>query len=450
MSLTKRVGLAASAAALSLTGASMAGSNEANDQDLRARIDELESKLAKMEAQNGDAWLSEQRATEIRSLIQDVLQDADTRASLLQGGGTAGHDGNFFLSSADGNFRLNLRGQIQARYVYNYLDTDDAESDDRNRSGFEMARTKLVFFGNVVNPDWTYEVEGDFSSRAGGEGSFTLENAWINYDYGNGWGFKVGQYRLPVLREELVASRYQLAVDRSLINAAFTAGIGQGIMVHYSGDQFRIGASFNDGIKTANTPWFVEDTEYSFTGRGEILFSGSWSQFDDFTSWKSEDTGFLLGVAAHYQDGEYGTASVETKVLELTADASVEFGGANLYGAFVWTDLDSEAGGVEANPWGALIQGGVFLNDQWEVFGRFEYGDDDDVSGTDSDDLVLLTVGVNDYISGHDLKWSTDVGYAFDGVVSFWGNSDAFQSGWRSSGEEDDQFVFRTQLQLLF
>jgi len=453
MSLTKRVGLVAGAAVLSLSGASIAGTNEANDQDLRARIDQLEAQIKRMESQNGDKWLTEQRSSEIRSLIQDVLQDADTRASLLQGGGTAGYDGNnFYLASGDGNFRLNVGGQIQARYVYNFLDADEeSESDDTNRSGFEMARTKLVFWGNVVNPDWTYKVEGDFSSRGGSDGTFTLEDAWINWDYGNGWGIKLGQYRLPLLREELVHSSMQLAVDRSLINAAFTGGIGQGIMAHYSGDQWRGMFSFNDGARSANSPWFVEDTEWSFTARGEVLFSGSWSQFDDFTSWDSEDdTAFLLGFAAHYQNGEYGTPTTnEVAALVLTVDASIEFGGANLYGAFVYNDLDND-NGLDASPWGALIQGGIFLNEEWEVFGRFEYGDDDDISGTDTDELMLLTGGVNKYISGHDVKWTTDLGYAFDGVASFWGNSDALRSGWRSSSEDDSQFVFRTQLQLLF
>ena len=31
---------------------------------------------------------------------------------------TSGHDQNFFIASPDGNFRLNLEGQIQVRYAY--------------------------------------------------------------------------------------------------------------------------------------------------------------------------------------------------------------------------------------------------------------------------------------------------------------------------------------------
>jgi hypothetical protein len=456
MSLTKRVGLVAGAA-LTLSGVAYGGT-ESNDQDLRARVAQMEAELAKLKSQEGSTWLNEQRAGEIRALVQDVLADADTRASLLQGGGTAGWDNNFYLASADGNNRLNIGGQLQVRYIYNFQDDGDDDSEsgiDSNRSGFENTRTKLVFWGHVFNPSWTYKVEGDFNSRASSDssgGALGLEDAWINYDYGNGWGIKVGQYRLPFLREELVHSAHQLAVERSLVNDTFTAGISQGLMIHGDWDQFRFSATFSDGLGGANTPALAYDTEWAFTGRGEIMFAGTWDQFNDFTSWRGEEFGLMVGAAAHYQDMEYGTpAGPEVTTLGLTADVSIEFGGANLYGAFVYTDFDDDAA-LDFNPWGAIVQGGFFLTDDWELFGRFEWADSDDAT---SEDLMIATIGVNKYWNKHGLKWTTDVGYGFDAVESFWvsgsGNG-AERAGWRAdaSDEEDGQFVIRTQLQLLF
>lgn len=444
MSLTKRVGLVAGAAALTLTGASFAGT-ETTDQDLRARVAQMEAELAKLKAQEGSNWLTEQRATEIRALVQDVLADADTRTSLLQGG-TAGWDNNFFLASGDGKFRLNIGGQLQFRWMYSNQDEDSAE--DTSRGGFENTRTKLVFWGHVVDPAWTYKVEGDFNSRNGGDGAFTLEDAWINYNYDNGWGVKVGQFRSPGLREELVHSSMQLAVERSVLNSAFTAGMTQGIMLHYTGDNFRMALSYNDGARSANGPALAYDTEWSFSGRAEVLFAGTWDQFKDFTSWKGEEFGFLLGGAFHYQSAEYGTAATnELEVLGLTLDASLEFGGANLYAAVIWTDLDND-NGIDNNPWGFLVQGGIFLTDDVELFGRFEWGDSDDLT---SEDLMIATIGFNKYFSKHQVKWTTDFGYAFEPVEAAWlANSDG-REGWRADGaDEDGQFVIRTQLQLLF
>jgi hypothetical protein len=213
MSLTKRVGLVVGAAALSLTGTALGGTNEANDQDLRARIAQMEAELAKLQAQSGEQWLTDTRASEIRALVNDVLMDADTRASLLQDGGTAGwDDSGFFLSSADGNNRLEISGLLQIRWMKDLQDhgdddtsTEAFEDDDESRGGFENTRTKLIFEGNVLSPANTYKVEGDF----GQSGGFFLKDAWVRHTMDNGWYIQAGQFKGPFLREELVDAGMQ-------------------------------------------------------------------------------------------------------------------------------------------------------------------------------------------------------------------------------------------------
>ena len=78
MYLTKRIGLVVGAAALTVTGGSFADTTEGVSDS--ARIAELEAKVARLTASQSDSWLTEQRADEIRGLVQDVLADADTRA----------------------------------------------------------------------------------------------------------------------------------------------------------------------------------------------------------------------------------------------------------------------------------------------------------------------------------------------------------------------------------
>jgi hypothetical protein len=57
------------------------------------KIEQLESKISTMETrhdaeiaairnENGDKWLTQQRAQEIRELVNDVLADSETRSSL--------------------------------------------------------------------------------------------------------------------------------------------------------------------------------------------------------------------------------------------------------------------------------------------------------------------------------------------------------------------------------
>ena len=270
--------------------------------DVQAELAQLRAKVAHLEAQAGESWLTEQRAEEIRGLVQDVLADADTRGSLLQNGMTAGHDGkHFFLGSADGNFYLELSGQMQVRFIYNNQDN----SSDDNRWGFENPRTKLNFKGHVVNPDWMYEICGCFS---GCSGTFGLGTAYIAHKMGDGWKLQFGQFKPPFLYEELVSSKYQQLVDRSLVNEEFNQDYAQGIQLSYEGDMFRFWAMYHDGFESRNRAWSVEDTEFALTGRVEFLFSGNWGQFKDYNGWPGqEEVGFLVGVAGHYQQDEFGT-----------------------------------------------------------------------------------------------------------------------------------------------
>ena len=449
MSLTTRVGLLAGASALTLTGASFAD-NSTEAQDLAAQVAALKAEVAQLK---GDNWLTEQRAEEIRGLVQDVLADADTRSSLLQAGMTAGYDDGFVIGSPDGNFSLKLNGQLQVRFIWR--NQDDLATCDTNRWGFENSRTKLMFSGNVVNPQWMYYIEGNFY-RDGG--SFMLEDAWIAHDCGNGITAKLGRFKLPFFRESLVHSMNQLTVERSLLGVGMTQRV-QGLAVDYLADQFHFTGAFTNGLNANGltpygTTWGTEDNEWAFTGRIEFLAAGTWDQFEDFTSPEGEEQGFLFGAALHYQNQEYGTTApvdAEVEDLLLTLDGSAEFGGWNLFGAFWYRINDSDAMVESLEPWGFVVQGGVYLAEDLELFGRWEYYEPDGYP-VEPEEFSMITIGVNKYWGDH-VKWTTDVGYGLDSVDpdGVTGGGEDTITGWNiDSGDEDGQIVFRTQLQLVF
>jgi uncharacterized coiled-coil protein SlyX len=429
-------------------------------QELLERIEQLEQDKARMadeidelRTQVGDDWLTGQRADEIRSLVSDVLADADTRASLLQDGMTAGWDEHFFLASPDGRFRLQLDGLLQTRWIWNYHD-----QPDEYVSGWELPRTKLTLRGHVFSPDIQYLVRYNVARSGGGQG---LQDAWVRYHLNDQLSLRFGQFKVPFNREELVRPGYQQVIERSLVNESLNIGRSQGVELVWTTRNSRLALMANDGAednfggfnivgtRPANSPWSASDVEWSFAGRWEQLVAGSWDQFAQLTSPPGDPFGLMWGIGGHVLRTDYtGAPSIgrdEDRWFGLTADVSAAFGGANLFASVLYQYFDDAQFGI-FNVWGVVVQGGTYFTEKLEAYARVEYGHVD--SDFSFDDLWLLTIGANYYIDGQDLKLSADIGFGFDEVNSAW---DSDLAGWRVDGSgADPQVVFRTQFQLMF
>ena len=445
MNLTKQVGLVVGAAALTLTSGSFADTTPEANTDLKAKLDSALARIDQLEAKQNDNWLTEQRADEIRGLVQDVLADADTRASLLAQGVTAGYVNGAVISSADGNWSLRTNIHMQQRFVWNNQDEGAvAGAIDEDRYGFENTRTKFILTGNVVNPQWIYKVEINVGSPsdAFSDSREDTGDAYLGYKYDDGLTVLFGTMKAPLLREELVDSRYQLAVERSALNYIYTGGRVDGIAIDWMGDQFHVTGAFSDGINTGQTVWATPDTDFAFTGRVEFLHSGTWEQFSDFTSPAGDEQGIMIGGALHYEESEDDAGLLDVDTLVLTGDISAEFGGANLYGAFIYRTIET-AGLPDIDQVGFLVQGGVALNDDWEAFARYEFSDFDTIG---VEDLSLITFGVTRYFAGHNAKWTTDIGIGLEEVA----NAPAITGLRTDVVGEDSQVVIRSQVQLVF
>ena len=415
---------------------------------MRSEIDELRTEL-------DDDWLTEQRADQIRSLVADVLADADTRASLLQDGLTAGWSEHFFLASADGRFKLQIDGLLQVRFNWNYHD-----QPDRYIYGFENTRTRMTFRGHVFNPDIHYLMRGDFS-RIGG--SDILQDAWLRFQLNNEWSVRVGQFRVPFNREELVAPQNQLVIERSLVNESLNLGRSQGVELTWAGETGKFVFAYLDagtdnvggfdlvGSKPQNTSWSISNlAEFAFAARYEHLVAGNWAQFIDFTSPPGEEFGAMVGVAAFYQQDEYGTglgpARNEERWFTGTGDVSLEWGGANAFMAVLYHYIDDSQFGA-TNVVGITAQGGVYFTPKFEAYARLEWGWFD-INVAEFADMLVLTLGGNYYIDGNDVKLSADIGFGINQVESPW---DSDISAWRVDADgAEPQVVIRTQIQLVF
>ncbi len=421
------------------------------------------SSVASLQAQDSqvellEAELAERRAQAVRQIVIDVLAEAETRTSLQSAAVVSGWNTNFQIASLDGSFKLKMKGRVQVRWVLN-------QAQDKNtKSGFEQRRVELQFDGNVIDPSLHYGIKFAFSRFTG---SGRLEDAFVKKVFDNGLALKVGAFKAPWMREELISSGKQLAAERSVVNGYFSQQYSKGIDLSWSHDDWRLRGWYGDGIASRglgnrsqfNSTWRTDRTRWAFAGRAEYKFAGNWKQFKDFSSFRGEEFAAMMGVSVMGQkfigggtaaDPLYsqGTGALQSGV---TADLTLDFGGASLYVAGVFQNdrVANAAGSVETRtPWGAVIQGGVFITDHHELFARYSYLDASVVSGTgDPTTFNGCTVGMTWFISGHTLKFVTDCSINF----ATFGRYAPSGAGWRrDEPDADNQWAIRAQVQLDF
>ena len=162
MTMIRTTGFLAGTITLAFSSIAGAADSTTSIDSLRAELNELRSQndalAARVDAQDSE-WLNEERAGEVRSLVQDVLADSQSRTSLQDSGMMAGYKAGkgFYLSNQDGSFSLMMSGQLQTRWVMNnnsgrLLAGDPDPSASENQWGFQVRRAKVRFQGNVIDP----------------------------------------------------------------------------------------------------------------------------------------------------------------------------------------------------------------------------------------------------------------------------------------------------------
>ncbi len=478
---------------------------------LLQRIDSLERKnksldtqVADLKALEGEKWLSEERAGQIRSVVEDVLADSESRASLRQDAMTAGWNDGFFMASPDGRFKLEVGGFIQPAFMWSSINPleDQAQDQLTNRYGFGSGGfNELIFKGHVFSPAIQFMVKTNFvfnqavgiaSNDPGGNvqgsesGQLQLLDAWARINFSDNWSVRFGQYRLPYAREQLVVDQYQMAVSRSIVSRNYGLWYSQGMELQFQGDDMRWNLSLDNGgtdnvlgedLKSVgsmplNSPWYSQQSSFSVNSRIEWKPFGAWNDFNSFTSPMGEQAGMLLGFAYHAQvttpanayDTSLTSSSSKNTWNSATVDGQWNFGGASVFASAYYNyinsnsvyratalgpPLDQNFGYI--NAYGLTIQPAIYVDPKVEIFGRYEYSywsstQSSPAALSQQGPLNIITVGLNWYLDGQDLKWTTDLGMNFYSNVG--GSYIDTPAGWRASGE--GEFVFRTRLQLIF
>lgn len=302
-----------------------------------------------------------------RAYAAELKADAALRSSLL--------------GTADGDSSVKLGGFGQFRYNMNFRkDPGDggAFHDSGFTNGFEATRTRLQATGNIGSKDVTFKIEGEWDAS----GSFSLLDGYGVYNFGNGSSILAGQFQLGLWKDWSLSPKGQLAADFSVVTAVMNPGYTQGIAYQYRADAFGIMISGNDGVRSGNTPYAAAggggapaEADFAVSVRAEFKGGGAWDQFDEFTSWRGNPTMWLVGVSGHYEN--VGNTAADAQVdqgrfYEAALDGMFKGNGWNAYGAVIMNDTDPAVGNALVN-FGVIAQAGVFVSENVEIFGRWDY-----------------------------------------------------------------------------
>jgi hypothetical protein len=346
---------------------------------------------------------------------------------------------------------VKVKAQVQARYQYNSREQAGLGDNDTTM-GFSLRRTKIEISGDVTD-NISGKVKMSFSRSSG---SATLNDAYAKWKVNDDLTLVIGQFKQQIIREENLSSSSQLAAERSAVNETFNQNYSQGIEAHFGGDAWRGAIGFTDGFGSLNTAFnSSSEADYALNARFEFLFGDAeWDQFKQFTSWRGSTQGSMLGAGIAFQSmGDTNpAAAMETDMTTATVDYSFVSDGWNFYVAGIWQNNDN--GTTDTDDLGVVVQGGMFVSDQDELFARWDAIFPDSNRAPADEDFNALAFGWNHFFvaESHAAKLTIQFDYYLDASDSGSTIVSTSSSGGHNllSDTEDGQFGLTAQMQFLF
>lgn len=335
--------------------------------------------------QSQQPWQDQERLAQMQEIANDAIQQG-------------------YINSLEMNSKFRAFGFMQFRWMYNSI----SPTGDGSAMGFSVRKAVLGVEGEVSDK-WSYVVSGEWVQDT----SFDLRDAYVDADF-DVVDMRAGRFRAPFMAEWQVNEPDLLGNDYSVIAYTFGQGRSEGVQLSHEAGPFNFLFSYNNGFEQPNTSLFNNET-WGLSGRAE------WHGLS-----------FLqMGAALAYN------SVPSNQNMNWTVDGNV----ALTEQWFVFSSYTGRSDDNNGDGWGVLFQTGYDYDDHLTLFGQYEVGD---VSGS-ADMLSLVSVG-GTYAFVENVRWTTEVGYSFNGISNGW-NVD--QTGWSNTGT-DGQALITTQLTVSF
>jgi len=324
----------------------------------------------------------------------------------------------------------NLDVSVGIRFGYSFNSRDGAALGDSDTTiGFQFSEATVAIEGDVTD-NMHARISFDFgpnnSDSSAGQGTAVLEDAYVDWAVNDSFTLRVGQF-IPAFSAEASTTEFNMMNANRSVTSEFlgTPSWTQGVQATWGGDTWDFSVGFNDGLNTASTAFNASsEADYGFNARFDMYSDSDKARFADQTSWRGSAAGWRVGAGLMY--GTYATTNpastaAESDNLFYTIDAAYEGDGWAVRAAFYGTSIDPNAG-VSHDNYGFEIGASVFVDDQWELFTRWDTLLLDDTAGAGQvlaggqENQNFVSIGANYYFvpESHAAKFTLELAIALD------------------------------------
>jgi Phosphate-selective porin O and P len=277
-------------------------------------------------------------------------------------------------------------------YIWGYVRTNWAVSDelvvgpgDNKLNGFNLDNVRLNASGE--SHGFEYRITAEALT-----GTLFLEDAWASFHIGEEISTTLGRFRTPFLRSGTIEARDLLFISRTR-NGVFYAVRDEGVMLNGDHGRLHWAAAAHNGADGNGEDWLTTlNVKVNLAGEDELPWEGAYhagpgtrlstgvSVSDDGAA--SDGTAWAIDLYLVHKG-----FSVQAEWLDYGQDYDNVFVG-------------EQRGGT--NPY-SITTSYMVVPEKYELAVRFD--DFDDERAPQNYKRQTLTLGLNRYVRGHDLKW---------------------------------------------
>jgi hypothetical protein len=313
-----------------------------------------------------------------------VTAEVDGAAATAQA--TPSPSGGYKIVHEDGattltldNAEISLSNRLQFRFIEE-IPPDNVRlpgttADGQSKPSFRIRRAKTSLEGWFWKKELTYEIQLSWAGPEAGASTQTpLEDALLTWDASKKGSFKItiGQFKVPLGRQEMTSSGHLQFADRSILNGEFTRGRDIGIQLHGRVANDKLGYFLgvfngNPASRTSNDNTKLQyNARVSFEPFGKVTYSEV-----AFEGWDKP----LLAIAGQFENNDLSGATnlTDLNTTILGADLMYKYKGFSLFGEYYNRKRKPEtvSGPSSATSGPAAQSGGTFHSNGYNVEAGF-------------------------------------------------------------------------------